>query len=68
VRTATGAAGTPYLCHRFLIHAAQPHRGARPRFMAQPPLFPAEPLRLERPDGAYPPVEQAIRLALTEVT
>lgn len=38
---ATGEAGTVYLCHPFLVHAAQPHRGTRPRFMAQPPLFPA---------------------------
>lgn len=61
---ATGKAGTVYLCHPFLVHAAQPHRGTRPRFMAQPPLLPAEPLKLERPDGAYSPVEQAIRFAL----
>lgn len=61
---ATGAAGTVYLCHPFLVHAAQPHRGREPRFMAQPALLPAEPLRLERPDGDYSPVEQAIRLAL----
>lgn len=61
---ATGPAGTVYLCHPFLVHSAQPHRGTVPRFMAQPALLPAEPLRLERPDGAYSPVEQAIRLAL----
>lgn len=42
VVTATGAAGTVYLCHPFLVHAAQPHRGATPRFLAQPPLLPAE--------------------------
>jgi hypothetical protein len=39
---ATGPAGTVYLCHPFLVHAAQPHRGKRPRFMAQPPLLPAD--------------------------
>jgi hypothetical protein len=61
---ATGAAGTVYLCHPHLVHAAQPHRGTRPRFIAQPPLLPAQPLRLEREDAAYSPVEQAIRLAL----
>jgi hypothetical protein len=61
---ATGEAGTVYLCHPFLVHAAQPHRGLAPRFMAQPPLYPAEPLRLERVDGNYSPVEIAIRLAL----
>jgi len=62
---ATGPAGTVYLCHPFLVHAAQAHRGTRPRFMAQPALLPAEPLRLEREDGDYSPVEQAIRLALS---
>jgi hypothetical protein len=61
---ATGEAGTVYLCHPFLVHAAQPHRGTRPRFMAQPPLPPAEPFVLNRVDGAYSPVERAIRTAL----
>ncbi len=61
---ATGDAGTVYLCHPFLVHAAQPHRGTRPKFMAQPPLLPAQPLRLERGNGDYSPVEQAIRTAL----
>jgi hypothetical protein len=61
---ATGPAGTVYLCHPFLVHAAQRHRGTRPRFMAQPPLLPSAPLRLERTDGDYSPVEQAIRIAL----
>jgi len=63
---AVGKAGTVYLCHPFLIHAAQPHRGSTPRFMAQPPLHPAEPVRLEREDGDYSPVEMAIRRALLE--
>ncbi|MEW2358867.1 phytanoyl-CoA dioxygenase family protein [Spirillospora sp. NPDC029432] len=38
---ATGRAGDVYLCHPFLVHAAQKHHGTRPRFMAQPPLLPA---------------------------
>ena len=54
-----------YLCHPFLVHAAQPHRGSEPRFMAQPPLLPREPLRLQRDDGDYSPVERAIRDAIT---
>jgi len=61
---ATGDAGTVYLCHPFLVHAAQPHRGTRPRFLAQPPLEPAQPFFLDRADGAYSPVEEAIRMAL----
>lgn len=59
---ATGAAGTVYLCHPFLVHAAQAHRGTRPRFMAQPPLLPSETLRVAR-DEQCSPVEQAIRNA-----
>jgi Phytanoyl-CoA dioxygenase (PhyH) len=62
----TGEAGTVYLCHPFLIHASQQHRGATPRFMSQPPLVPTAPLQLERSDGAYSPVEIAIREALQQ--
>jgi hypothetical protein len=64
VALATGEAGTVYLCHPFLVHAAQRHEGTTPRFMAQPPLYPAEPLQLHRDDGGYSPVEIAIRLGL----
>jgi Phytanoyl-CoA dioxygenase (PhyH) len=65
---ATGEAGTVYLCHPFLVHAAQRHRGSTPRFMAQPSLDLAEPYRLNREDGAYSPVEIAIRRALQDRT
>lgn len=61
---ATGPAGTVYLCHPFLVHAAQRHRGKEPKFMAQPPLLPKAPLALDRRDGDYCPVETAIRRAL----
>lgn len=60
--SATGAAGTVYLCHPFLVHAAQPHRGARPRFLAQPPLLPADPDT--RPGRELNAVEQATERAL----
>jgi hypothetical protein len=62
VVTATGAAGTVYLCHPFLVHAAQPHHGERPRFLAQPPLLPVDPDN--RPRGDLSPVERATALAL----
>ena len=61
---ATGEAGTVYLCHPFLAHAAQPHKGTEPRFMAQPPLMPKTPFSIHNPAGRYSPVEEAIRLAL----
>ena len=63
---ATGEAGTVYLCHPFLVHAAQRHRGTSPRFLAQPPLHSKQPFELEREDGDYSPVEMAIRQALEE--
>ena len=61
---ATGDAGTVYLCHPFLVHSAQAHRGSRPRFLAQPPLLGTQPLRLDREDGSASPVEIAIQTAL----
>lgn len=64
IALATGKAGTVYLCHPFLIHAAQRRHGRTARFMSQPPLGPAVPLCLERDDGAYSPIEIAIREAL----
>jgi len=63
--TATGNAGTVYLCHPFLVHAAQPHHGSRPRFLAQPPLLPADPDN--RPHGDLNAVEQATARALNRV-
>ena len=64
--TAIGAAGTVFLCHPFLVHAAQPHRGVPPRFLAQPPLIPRVPFELNRSDGQYSLVEKAILLGLSE--
>ena len=61
---ATGKAGTVYLCHPFLVHSAQAHRGSTPKFMAQPPLLLREELCISGSDAGYAPVEQAIRLAL----
>ena len=61
---ATGPAGTVYLCHPFLVHCAQPHRGRVPKFMAQPALLPRVPLDPFRTDGLESPVERAIRVAL----
>ena len=63
--TATGPAGTVYLCHPFLVHAAQPLLSASgPRFIGQPPLLPSAPLDPWRDNAA--PVERAIRMALAD--
>jgi hypothetical protein len=63
---ATGSAGTVYLCHPFLVHAAQPHRGTTPRFMAQPPLYLRMPFELNRDGYNYSLVEKTIRLGLRD--
>jgi hypothetical protein len=58
---ATGRAGDVFLCHPFLVHAAQAHHGSRPRFLAQPPLH---PIGAFDPVAGTSPVELAIRRAL----
>jgi hypothetical protein len=62
---ATGDAGTVYLCHPFMVHAAQPHHGKEPRFLAQPPLLLKHELLLEDPEGSFTPLEEAVRLGIT---
>lgn len=58
---ATGEAGTVYLCHPFLVHAAQPHRGRHPRFMAQPPLLPSDSAGDAIIKGGDTLIERAVR-------
>jgi hypothetical protein len=65
VVTATGDAGTVYLCHPFLVHAAQPHQGKQPRFLAQPPLLPVHPDNWSH--GELNLVEQASARALVRM-
>lgn len=62
---ATGKAGTVFLCHPFLVHAAQQHRGTTPKFMAQPPLFTKRDFMLRETEAPVSPVEEAIRLGLS---
>ena len=65
VAFAMGNAGDVYLCHPFLVHAANwPHRGVKPRFMAQPGLSPLSPFKLERAEEDCSPIELAVRMGL----
>jgi len=61
---ATGKAGTVYLCHPFIVHAAQDHHGTNPRFMAQPALLTRHDFSLDTTSPALCPVEKAILLHL----
>ncbi|NJN58924.1 MAG: phytanoyl-CoA dioxygenase family protein [Leptolyngbyaceae cyanobacterium SL_5_9] len=73
---ATGAAGTIYLCHPFLVHAAQINRGSQPRFMTQPPLFPVgsfgcagkkpSPIECVGKGTSSIPIEEAVCRALSK--
>jgi hypothetical protein len=62
--SATGKAGTVYLCHPFIVHAAQNHQGTTPKFMAQPPLLTKNDFNIYKKDAALSPVEQAILMGL----
>lgn len=62
VELVTGAPGDVYVCHPFLVHGAQPHRGTRPRFMAQPPVAPTGELDLGTADPT--PVARAVLAGL----
>lgn len=48
---ATGAPGDMFLVHPFTVHAADEHRGATPRFMAQSPVMLTAPIT---PDATSP--------------
>lgn len=61
---AVGTAGTVYLCHPFLAHAASDHHGSYPKFMAQPPLLLKKPFDITRPDNELSPVEKAIVMGI----
>lgn len=61
---ATGKAGTVYLCHPFLAHAAQDHHGTNPKFMAQPSLLTKHDFDIHQAADTLCPVEWAIVRAL----
>jgi len=63
---ATGPAGTVFLCHPFLVHAAQQHRCTTPRFLAQPPLLPRSEHWIESLDSATHAVARAIKAAFVD--
>lgn len=62
---ATGRAGDVWLCHPFVVHAAQHHRGTNVKFMGQPPLAGVDPIDPARSATDRSPVEEAVHLALS---
>jgi hypothetical protein len=65
VACATGNTGDVYLCHPFLLHAAQAHHGTAPRILAQPPLHPRGWINTSfDPVAGTSPLELAIKVAL----
>ena len=65
IASATGKAGTVYLCHPFLVHAAQANHGRQPKFMAQPPLLLKQEFGFIA--GHLSPVEEAIKMAVDKL-
>lgn len=63
-KLATGEAGTVYLCHPFIVHAAQNHYGTTPKFMAQPPLLTKHDFDINKVESLLCPVEKAIVMGL----
>jgi hypothetical protein len=64
---ATGVAGDVFVCHPFLVHRATwPHRGTRPRALAQPAIVTHHPFRLE--GNGTSAVERAIIAGLARPT
>lgn len=59
-RMATGTKGTVYLCHPFIVHAAQDHHGMTPKFMAQPALLTKHDFDIDPKKMEHCPVEIAI--------
>jgi hypothetical protein len=68
IALATGKAGTVYLCHPFIVHAAQDHNGEVPKFMAQPPLLTKNDFEIYRAEEQLSPVEKAIVKGLKSLT
>jgi hypothetical protein len=62
---ATGEAGDVWLCHPFVVHAGQGHRGVRVKFMGQPPLAGTGPIDPNRLTADRSPVEEAVHSALS---
>ncbi len=60
INMAEGKSGTVFLCHPFLIHAAQEHKGSTPRIIAQPSLETKIEFGFNK--ESLSPVEQAIVL------
>jgi len=64
---ATGAPGDVFICHPFLVHAAQANHGTRPRFMGQPGVLPDSPYRLGQSDKVSSPVARTINRSLDSI-
>lgn len=62
IALATGRAGDVFLCHPFLVHAASwPHRGRKPRVIAQPPIALNGSLRYDRPEHECSPSARVLQ-------
>jgi hypothetical protein len=63
---AVGRAGDVFVCHPFVVHAAQANHGPNPRFLGQPAITAGDPYNWDRPDSECSPVEVTIKHALNQ--
>jgi len=56
----TGQAGDAYLVHPFMLHTISANPNRRVRAIANMLYSLAEPMKLDRPEGNYSPVERAV--------
>lgn len=59
-RALTGRQGTIVLAHPFLLHTASVNVLDRPRVLSNTSVMLRSPMRFDRPDGRYTPVERSI--------
>ena len=61
----TGSPGDVFLGHPLLFHSPSFNHSGRPRFMCNRKAVLYDDLQLDRADGAYSPLEESIRRAIT---
>lgn len=60
-----GSVGDIYLLHPFILHASSPNHSGIPRWLTNPPVHLAEPMRFDREDPSeFSPVERTVLRAL----
>jgi hypothetical protein len=63
-RELTGSAGDVIWMHPYMLHTGSSNQLERPRILSNPAVSLVEPMRFDRPDDGYSPVERCVLGAL----